>query len=252
MANQWEFLTTNGDIPSTRGQLGMAYIGSGQAIIFGGYNGTYFNDTWIYDLAQNQWTEMSPLIEGGALSARRAVGMAYIGGDRVLLFGGVLSGGAKTNELWMYDLSDNKWTNMTNSGSSTWPTARESMGFAFAGLGQAIMHGGLSSSRQNDTWRFSLPNNIQDTVTWQAQPTGVQISWSVPEDYAGVRFSIYRDGSQIILDAPAGTAVNGMVPYSYLDEGASPGHIHRYKIKEIYPVLNSEIFYPEFGVPFCQ
>lgn len=196
---------------------------------------------------------MTPEIIGGNLSGRYVVGMAYIGGDRVLLFGGYRKESPYyTNEIWMYDLSDNQWTNLTYAGSLTLPAARYGMGLAYAGLGQVVMFGGAGSTYFNDTWRYSIPNNIQDSVSLQIVPSGVQLTWSLPEDLSEAQFSIYRDGTQIAPSVTPGTPANGMIPYVFLDQSAVSGNIHRYRIKETYPVMSSEIFYPEVAVPYCQ
>jgi hypothetical protein len=254
--NQWQLLTPTivGGTLDARAELGMAYIGNGQAIMFGGDSGTgtYFNDTWVYNLNQNEWTKMTPTVVGGTLSVRENVGMTYIGGDQVLLFGGRLDSNAITNEVWLYDLSDNQWTNLTTTLSGNMPVARENMGFAYAGLGKAVMFGGNDGSHLKDTWHFSIPNNIQDTVTWEIRPNVLELNWFISDEYADAQFSLYRDGVQISSSVVPGAAVGGEIPYSYLDANLSPGKIYRYQIKETYPVMNSQIDYPEIAVPYCD
>jgi hypothetical protein len=256
--NQWQLMspTIVGEGFQIRYDLGLAYIGNGRALMFGGANGSsVYSDTWVYDLGQNQWTKMTPSVMspiGTLLTARRGVGLAYIGGDRVLLFGGTLSSGERSNQIWMYDLSDNQWTYITNSASIGLPVARERMAFTFTGLGQVVMFGGLASTVLNDTWRFSIPDNIQSSIDWQIVPAGLELSWSMPEDLAVTHFSIYRDGVQLSPSVSPGTPANGIIPFTFLDPSPAPNKIYRYQIKETYPVMNSELFYPEIGVPYCQ
>src|SRR5262245_14012607 len=89
----------------------MAYIGGDKVLLFGGLvqgPGIHnTDDTWIYDLSDNTWTLKNPSTRP---SARSGHGMAYIGGDKVLLYGG-------GDETWIYDLSDNSWT-LKNPASS--------------------------------------------------------------------------------------------------------------------------------------
>ncbi|MCI0601894.1 kelch repeat-containing protein [bacterium] len=84
----------------------MAYVGEDRVLLFGGIDSLPLgnnNETWFYDLSDHAWTQKFPATSP---SARHNHGLAYIGGDQVLLFGG-FSGGAET---WVYDLSDNTWT----------------------------------------------------------------------------------------------------------------------------------------------
>lgn len=254
--NQWQLMspTVVGGTLDARSGLGMTYIGDDKVVMFGGHNGsgTNYNDTWVYDLSQNEWTEMSPTVVGGALSVRDNVGMTYIGGDQVLLFGGRINGSAITNEVWLYDLSDNEWTNLTTTLSGTMPGARSLMGFAYAGLGKAVMFGGYNGSALKDTWHLSIPNNIEDTITWEIRTGVMELNWSVSDEYADAQFSLYRDGVQISSSVIPGAASGGVIPYIYLDSGLSPNKIYRYQIKEIYPVMNSLVNYIEIAVPYCD
>ena len=68
--------------------------------------------------AADDWTQKTPSPKP---SGRYRHGIAYIGGDQVLLFGGKLSGSDYNNETWDYDLSANTWTNKNPSSA---PSAR--------------------------------------------------------------------------------------------------------------------------------
>ena len=153
----------------------------------------------------------------------------------------------------MYDLSDNQWTELTPSGAGPQPAARSGMGIAFAGLGRVVMFGGQTGeTKHNDTWRFCIPDDIQDTVSWQIVAEGVEISWNIPEDFADAQFSIHRDGIQIAGSVTPASPANGRINYTFQDSNVVSNRIYRYRIKESYPVMNSNIFYPEIGVPYCQ
>ena len=79
----WE---TGIDKPSARNRHDMAYIGGDQVLLFGGSNGS--NETWLYDLSENNWT----LKTLSGPSPRASHAMAYIGESKVLLFGGSTGG----------------------------------------------------------------------------------------------------------------------------------------------------------------
>ena len=87
----------------------MAFIGDDKVMIFGGGGASAFSDeTWIYDLSDNSWTQKTQSIKP---HARFDFAMAYIGDDKVLLFGGIMDDFSTAyGDSWIYDLSDNTWT----------------------------------------------------------------------------------------------------------------------------------------------
>ena len=142
--------------PSARYVHAMAYIGGDQALLFGGligdYPGTPNSDTWVYDLSENSWTQKHP---DSHPSARGSHAMAYIGGDKVLLFGG--HDGASDDETWVYHLSDNTWTQDMNVNQ---PSARYGHGLSetsMDGSSYLVLFGGYDgSSNYDDTWTYEL------------------------------------------------------------------------------------------------
>ncbi len=81
--------------------------------------------------------------------------MVSIGGDQVLLFGGVDAGG-KDDETWVYDLSDNTWT---LKSPALKPVARYYHAMAYIGGDQVLLFGGFDISSYNDTWVYDLSDN---------------------------------------------------------------------------------------------
>lgn len=258
ISNQWQMMspTINGVGFNARIGMGLSSIGNGRVLMFGGdNNSSTFNDTWVYNLNQNQWSRMEPTIitpMGNVFSARTDAMLTYIGGDRALLFGG-RNGTSTYNEVWMYDLSDNTWTYLANPASSSQPASRCGMHCNFAGVGQIVMFGGSTSGGScfNDTWRYSIPENAKDTLVSQTVAEGIQLSWALPADFSGAQFSIDRDGVRISSSVAAGTEINGRIPYTYIDPNPTSGRIYRYRINESYPVINSLLSYPEIAVPYC-
>jgi N-acetylneuraminic acid mutarotase len=120
-------------------------------LLFGGYGhpggDPYFDDTWVYDLSDNMWTEQAPAF---APSAREWHALAYIGGDQVLLFGGDAVP-ATFGDTWVYDLSDNNWT---EQASAAGPSPRYGHAMASLGGGQMLLFGGRENSGwwNDETW----------------------------------------------------------------------------------------------------
>ena len=161
-ADDWTQKTPSSK-PSARTVHNMAYIGGDQVLLFGGYDGTYDGETWLYDLSATTWTNKSPSVPP---SARYKHAMAYIGGDQVLLFGGY--DGALDGETWIYDLSNNTWTNKTPSVP---PSAREQHGMAYIGGDQVLLFGGTDGSYLSETWLYDLSDNTWTNKTPNPKPS---------------------------------------------------------------------------------
>ena len=78
--------------------------------------------------------------------------MASLGGDQVLLFGGE-NASAYDGDTWVYDLSDNTWTEQAPAAG---PSARGSHAMAWVGGDQVLLFGGWDvSSFNGETWLAS-------------------------------------------------------------------------------------------------
>ena len=147
--------------PSARYDHAMAYLGEDQVLLFGGYDGAYDDETWVYDLSDNTWTNQAPVSSRSAAewtasapSVRSLHAMAYLGGDQALLFGGYDTGNYY-GDTWVYDLSANTWTNQFPVG----PSARDLHAVAYLGGDQAFLFGGWNGSFLGDTWVYDLGTN---------------------------------------------------------------------------------------------
>ncbi len=149
------------DPPSARYAYGMAYIGDDKVLLFGGSIGTgsvYLNDTWVYDLSANAWEIKNP-VGGTKPTTRYNIGMAYIGDNKVFLFGGRDSSSADLDDTWVYDLSANTWAEKTISGDE--PLVRFEHRLVYLGGDQVFLFGGRygTSGTRNDTWIYDLSAN---------------------------------------------------------------------------------------------
>lgn len=69
---------------------------------------TPFGDTWSYDPDTNTWKELSPAVSPSARGWHALAYDADIG--KILLFGGGVSRGQPTNDLWQFDPTSDTWT----------------------------------------------------------------------------------------------------------------------------------------------
>ena len=159
----------------------MAYIGGDQVLLFGGYDGSNDDETWVYDLSDNTWTKQSPTAKP---SARYLHALANIGGDQVLLFSGW--DGSYDDETWVYDLSEDDWTQQS---PTTNPSARYAHAMAYIGGhgpaewqgyspaewqgDQVLLFGGDDGSNDDETWVYTPPEPLI-TVGGVAVPIGEQ------------------------------------------------------------------------------
>ena len=157
-----EIITT---VPRGRSGHAMTTIwGTDKVLIFGGeyWNGAtmvYLNDTWIYDLSDNNWTEKHP---PNTPSKRRYHDVAMIWGtDKVLLYAGEPKNppGAELNDTWIYDLSNNTWTQMK---TLAWPPRRSWLTLSsIYNDDKVLLFGGEKDvvGRYRDTWIYDLSEN---------------------------------------------------------------------------------------------
>lgn len=134
---------------------------SGKFILFGGWGeGGALNDTWSYDLQENQWTNLNP--SGPLPPGRGAAAMVFdTARNKVILFGGSASGELPSprppllsysvlGDTWEYDPVANTWTELTTSG----PPARAFSTIAYDEQGEKIvLFGGYGAEGLlGDTW----------------------------------------------------------------------------------------------------
>lgn len=119
-SNTWTRIETE-DGPEGRYWHHMAFDpGVGKVVMFGGIpSGMSFGDTWLYDYALNQWTEVEPPVS----PANRFCGaMVYDESiERVVLFGGLVDDQEEAGDTWLFDAEAGEWSIVEASA----PTAEE-------------------------------------------------------------------------------------------------------------------------------
>jgi hypothetical protein len=136
-------------------------------LLFGGYGfSSYLNDTWIFDLSLNSWTQHNTTTSP---SPRQYHAMAPIAGtDNILLFGG-FDGITPFNDTWIYDLSDNSWTNITTAIT---PSARINHAMTTIDCtNMVVLYGGYDGNQYfRDTWIFDLSSKTWSEIQLPNQP----------------------------------------------------------------------------------
>ena len=170
-ANTWTQITGSAENPTARNDHALAELPGEQVLLFGGWDTTYDGETWVYDNTTGQWTNKNP---GGSIpSARWGHAMAWISDDQVLLFGGNDSSGYN-GETWVYDLSDNEWTNKSPAGST--PSARRYHAMEWIdddiNDDQVLLFGGQDIGGDNgETWEYDLSDNAWTQIDPSTPPS---------------------------------------------------------------------------------
>jgi N-acetylneuraminic acid mutarotase len=133
--------------------------------------GKQLDDTWEYNPITHEWT----YIPVTGPSARVGHSMAYIGDDKVLLFGGSVfreKGEDELHDTWIYNATESTWTEYIQRGQK--PAARHESAISYAGGSKIFLYGGnhIGGERYltyGDTWEYDLLTN-----TWtEYKQTGI-------------------------------------------------------------------------------
>jgi hypothetical protein len=145
-------------------------------VMFGGaFFGPFFSDfapygdLWSYDVDANRWTELHPVNAGPAPRSRPS---AWIVGDKLYVFGGVNAFFQVQNDLWVYDLRRNAWTELIPPGAAGSPPPRhEAAAWTRPHGDRLVIYGGEAIDENfqftilADTWEFDLSSRRWIEVT---------------------------------------------------------------------------------------
>lgn len=153
--NVWTQKIENGAFGSPVARSGHEMVWDGtRVIMFGGNDGTLKNDLWWYDPVTNIWKEkIAKKIKTSPLP-RQSFCMIWTG-NKVIMFGGDITGEKDMNDLWWYDPAANTWTQKIENGAPDSPVARSGHEMVWDGE-KAIMFGGNDASDKilTDLWWF--------------------------------------------------------------------------------------------------
>jgi hypothetical protein len=160
----WTELSPAGTPPSARIEHSAIYdpVRDRMIVFGGGKIGALRNDTWALSLGGlPTWTELSP---AGTPPTPRASPAIYDPvRERMVVFGGHLSGTVRSNDTWALSLGGLlTWTELSPAGT---PPPRAAHTAIYDPVrDRMLVFGGIlnSGGRRNDTWALSLA----DTPTW--------------------------------------------------------------------------------------
>src|SRR5437773_2740283 len=142
--------------PGAREGPAMVYDSTnGVVVLFGGYNGAYLADTWVYVVSANNWTNRNPATHP---SAREYPAMSFDASNgTVVLFGGVSNLGSEA-DTWEYSVATNVWLQTTPATS---PPALNSYSMAYyASAQRTVLAGQNSISNSMETWAYNVATDM--------------------------------------------------------------------------------------------
>lgn len=173
--------------PSPRGYVSMAYNSKvDQVILFGGQTGynkrpaNFNGETWIYDVATNQWIQMKPLSEP---AGRSAAELAYdIESDQVIMFGGATASNWGLDETWAYNYNTNTWKEMAKG-----PAKHLGARIAYdTESDRVVLFGGYDLAHLlNDTWVYDYNSD-----TWTEMKPSIN---PLPRNYHTMTYNSKAD-----------------------------------------------------------
>jgi N-acetylneuraminic acid mutarotase len=149
-----------------RGHVTSSIFDTDKVLLFGGWDGDYLQDTWTYDLSEDEWNNMDP--PDPKPNPRHTHDMAFIWGtDKVLLFGGCTVDD-ENNETWLYDLSDNTWTQKAFG-----PTGRKYHALASIYYDdKVVLFSGFDGNDYvDDTWVYDLSDDTWTQMSPSTSPS---------------------------------------------------------------------------------
>eukprot|EP00249_Psilotum_nudum_P019373 c27220_g1_i2 orf=373-1737(-) len=103
----WQFLEV-AVAPPPRGAHAGCYGGDSRVIVYGGIgsDGVRLKDTWMLDLSEEPLSSWQEVITLHSPPARSGHTLTWIGGNRMILFGGRGTRFEVLNDVWMLDMED--------------------------------------------------------------------------------------------------------------------------------------------------
>ena len=228
-----------GDVPSARSGHKMVYDSkNNKVVLFGGYyesesGSSIYDDTWVYDVASETWTEMDTEISP---PERAWHDMVYASAtNQIILFGGdnpELE--INYDDTWVYDLSSNEWTEMK---PTTTPSARWGHAMVYDPIyNKVILYGGGGN---DETWAYDISTNVwtQKNIITKPSERGMHATAFDSKNNKIVLFG----GNVGIGSKLSDTWVYDVVSDNWLEKNPSLKPSARRAHAMVYDVLNKQI-----------
>lgn len=147
-----------------------------------------FNDLWAIDTNTWEWYRQEASPDGPIPSPRDRSSMVALDARRLLVYGGADSQGRKLNDLWIYDIQDQSWSEVTVHGVKPSPRCSSAVFI----LGSRIMvFGGDAGRPNNELWSLRgliVDNQAVENPKQNFKPT-LKDEESIHDEPAAVKWS---------------------------------------------------------------
>jgi hypothetical protein len=167
----WTDLTpAAGSAPTVRRTPGSVYDPAGQRMVTwsGQRPAGFLNDSWVFDLVSNAWTELAPA--GGPPSIRYGVAATFdpVAGELVTFAGFTNMG--RFDDVWRLDAAAPSWTD-ASPGSGPIERCLHSASYD-SREHRMIMYGGQNAGALGDVWALDLATDTWSELTPASSPPG--------------------------------------------------------------------------------
>jgi uncharacterized protein (TIGR03437 family) len=162
-------------------------------VLFGGQAGTFYSDTWAFDIAGGTWQQLSP--DGAGPSRRYGHSAIYeTARDRMVISHGFTDAG-RFDDTWAFDLKTNSWTNLSPPDNRPLRRCLHHAAYDPASS-RMYLYGGCSSGYgpcpQGDLWAFDLNRN-----QWTQLASSASSGSPPAREHYGMAFDIARGRLQV-------------------------------------------------------
>jgi N-acetylneuraminic acid mutarotase len=162
-----------------------------------------WNDLWVYDVATNAWTQLSPT--GGPPTARGGHTAVYDQtAKKMYIFGG-FSGPSWLGDLWVYDVAANTWTQLAGASETRYNSSA-----AYDQTAKKMyVFGGTNNSQysQNQLWVYNVATNAWTTLSPTGTLPGVRRGHSAIFDQTSTQMYVFGGGDYSPPPSAYGTNV---------------------------------------------
>eukprot|EP00913_Durusdinium_trenchii_P008024 g7524.t1 len=160
----WTTPSLSGTSPSGREQLTALMDWSGKMWIFGGTDGSRFNELHYLDTKAGTPTWSTPLVSGTIPFVRRAHSAVYDGNGKMWIFGGKTDSGY-VNEVYCREVSTTTTTSSSTTSSSTTSSSTTSSSTSTSTSTTATSSSSTSSSTSTSSTSSSASTSTLTSVT---------------------------------------------------------------------------------------
>jgi hypothetical protein len=177
----WTQTTVTGSSPGTRDYPSAVYDTTNNLmIIFGGYNGTFYNDVWVLSTANglgtSSWTQLTAAADPvyGVPTSRYGQSAVYdSANNRMIIFGGL--NGIYLDDVWVLSSANGiggtpVWSQLSTAGTPPFERAYQSAVYDATNNQMIIFGGDWYGGRLNDVWVLNHANGLGGIPTWLEIP----------------------------------------------------------------------------------